>query len=288
MLVPFGEERMTAALQHLDTLVASTPPDTAIVIFLQEMTSSDLGLISSSAWVQERFNMTDVDRSSWLSPSYGTVTLIDARLSITSVFRVPFLSKFDRDGLFVDIALSNSESVVSPGNPSKVLRLCNVHLESLVANPPVRPHQLSAAAVYLHGLEVAGGLLAGDLNAIEPFDRKLHSQNELHDAYLTIGGREDSEEGYTWGHQVPAPVRDRFGCSRMDKILFCGDVEVRSFERLGAGVKVAKDSREEIRNAGQEEWVSDHYGVMGDFEVTGKWMFRSGGRGEEALSSKLS
>ncbi|KAF2623928.1 hypothetical protein BU25DRAFT_349170 [Macroventuria anomochaeta] len=263
MLVPFGDERMSAALQYLETLVTSTPPDTAIVVFLQEMTPSDLDLITSSRWIQTRFNITDKDRSSWLSPHYGTTTLIDARLSVASVFRVPFLSKFDRDGLFVDIALT-----------SKVLRLCNVHLESLIASPPVRPHQLSTVAAYLHAPEVACALLAGDLNAIEPFDWKLHTDNGLEDAYLFLGGKEDSDEGYTWGYQVPAAMREKFGCSRMDKILFCGDVRVNSFERIGTGVKVAEEKRGEAREAGEEEWVSDHYGVMGDFDVIGDWILR--------------
>ncbi|KAF3038575.1 hypothetical protein E8E11_007182 [Didymella keratinophila] len=271
MLIPFGDERMAAALQHLDTIVASTPPDIAIVIFLQEMTPSDLGLVKSSAWIQDRFHITDTDNSSWLSPYYGTVTLVDTRLSISSVFRVPFLSKFDRDGLFVDIALFNPKPASSPDASQNLLRLCNVHLESLVANLPIRPHQVSAAAAYLRAPDVACALLAGDLNAIEPFDRTLHSENELQDAYLSLGGREDSEEGYTWGYQVPAAMRQKFGCSRMDKILFCGDMEVRSFERIGVGVKVAEDLRGEVREAGEEEWVSDHYGVMGDFRIAGNW-----------------
>lgn len=286
MLVPFGKERMTAALCYLDSLVASTPLDIAVIIFLQEMTPSDLGLIASCAWIQDRFNITDVDSSCWLSPYYGTVTFIDTRLSVTSVFRVPFLSKFDRDGLFVDITFSSLKSGASPGASQKVLRLCNVHLESLVADPPVRPHQLSAAASYLHAPEVACALLAGDLNAIEPFDRTLHSENELQDAYLSLGGREDSEEGYTWGYQVPTSMRERFGCSRMDKILYCGDVEVQSFERIGAGVKVAEDVREEVRKAGEEEWVSDHHGVMGDFRIAGDWSLQTCGRGKEVLASK--
>lgn len=288
MLVPFGNERMTAALQYLDTLVASMPPDIAIVIFMQEMTPSDLGLITSSAWIQDRFNITDVDGSSWLSPYYGTVTLIDTRLSISSVFRVPFLSKFNRDGLFVDITLSTSKLSAPSGDSPKVLRLCNVHLESLVANPPVRPHQLSAAAPYLHAPEVACSLLAGDLNAIEPFDRTLHSGNGLEDAYLSLGGREDSEEGYTWGYQVPAAMREKFGCSRMDKILFCGDVDVRSFERVGAGVKVADDLRKEVREAGEEEWVSDHFGVMGHFAIGGTWSLKTCGGNSEVPMSRLS
>lgn len=276
MLVPFGVERMTAALAHLQTLAISTPLDTPIVIFLQELTPSDLSLITASPWIRTRFNITDNDNSSWLSPHYGTATLIDTRLSITSVFRVPFLSKFDRDGLFVDIAISHSsESVSSPRESSKVLRLCNVHLESLVASPPVRPAQLSAAATYLHAPEVVCALLAGDLNAIEPFDRTLHADNGLQDAYLELGGQEDREEGFTWGYQVPQAMREKFGCSRMDKILFRGDVSVRALERIGVGIKVGEDVKRRAGVREEEDWVSDHYGVMGDFDFDNGWSFRA-------------
>lgn len=283
MLVPFGHERMTAALQYLERLVTSTPPDTATVIFLQEMTASDLDLITSSQWIQDRFKITDKDGSSWLSPHYGTTTLVDDRLNVAKVFRVPFLSKFDRDGLFVDITLAST----SQPNVPQVLRLCNVHLESLVADPPVRPHQLIAAAAYLHDPDVACALLAGDLNAIEPFDRSLHSKNQLRDAYLALGGEEDSEEGYTWGYQVPEPMRRRFGCSRMDKILFSGEVEVKKFERIGMDVTVAEDKQEMITKAGELVWVSDHYGVLGDFETSGAWSLHTQA-GESNSRPKLS
>lgn len=63
MLKPFGEERMMAVLTHLETLVSSTP-NTAVLIFLQEMTPSDLDLITASTWMQNSFNITDKDESS--------------------------------------------------------------------------------------------------------------------------------------------------------------------------------------------------------------------------------
>ncbi|KAH6621903.1 Endonuclease/exonuclease/phosphatase [Boeremia exigua] len=269
MQIPLGNERMTAALQHLETLVTSTPPGIAVVIFLQEMTSRDLDLITSSPWIQDRFNITDKQTISWPTPYYGTTTLVDARLSIAGVFRVPFRSKYGRDGLFVDIALSRQSS--SAETSSEVLRLCNVHLESLVADPPIRPHQLSTVSEYLHASKVACALVAGDFNAIEPFDRTLHTDNKLQDAFLSLGGKEDSDEGYTWGYQVPAQMRERFGCSRLDKIWFCGDVRAKSFDKIGVGIK----------EAGDEEWVSDHYGIMGDFEISNDWVLRTVGRGKE-------
>jgi tyrosyl-DNA phosphodiesterase 2 len=260
MLIGFAEERMSAALKHLHTLVESTSREVPVVIFLQEMSQSDMRQIRDASFIQRRFHITDLDERNWLSPLYGTNTLIDRRLSIKSVFRVPWISKFDRDGLFVDLALSGQ-------GEGKVLRLCNTHLESLIADPPVRPLQLQAAAQYLHDSSVATGLLAGDLNAIQPFDRTLHCDNNLKDVYLELGGQEDSDDGYTWGYQVPQAVREKFGCSRMDKILFSGAVRPQKFERIGAGVKVAVENRQQMRDAGEEEWVTDHYGVMVDLQL---------------------
>ena len=280
ILVGFAEERMTAALEYLNGLVSSTPADIPVVVFLQEMGQSDLEQIRNAKWIHERFNITELDGKHWLNPLYGTTTLVDRRLKISNVFRVPWLSKFDRDGLFVDISISHPS--LSDG---KVLRLCNTHLESLIADPPVRPAQLAAAATYLQKTEVACALLAGDLNAIQPFDKTLHSENGLKDTYLELGGVEGTDEGYTWGYQVPQWMKDKFGCSRMDKILFRGDVKPKTFERVGAGVKIAEEHRAKAREAGEEEWVTDHYGVMGDFELTGDWTLQ--GHGTDARA-KLS
>ena len=274
VLGPFGEARMRAALTYLETLVSSVPAPIPIILFLQEMDVSDLIQIREAAWVQQRFYLTDLEPVNWESDVYGTVTLVDKRLSIERVWRVRWYSEFERDGLFVDVHLS-SDSAGEDGDGremGKALRLCNTHLESLIADPPVRPVQLSVASKYLHEAKAAAALLAGDLNAIQPFDRTLHTENGLCDAYLERGGKEDEDEGFTWGYQSGEEARKRFGCSRMDKILFRGDIKVATFERIGIAVRVEGKKGEEMREAGGEEWVTDHYGVMGDFELRG-WRF---------------
>ncbi|KAJ4350387.1 uncharacterized protein N0V89_009008 [Didymosphaeria variabile] len=249
MLIGFAEERMSAALEHLSTLVESTNNETPIVIFLQEMSQSDMKQIRDTPFIQRRFYITDLNERNWLSPLYGTNTLIDRRLSISRVFRVPWISKFDRDGLFVDLALAEQ----GEGKSS-----------------------------------VAAGLLAGDLNAIQPFDWTLHSDNNLKDVYLELGGKEDSDDGYTWGYQVPQALRERFGCSRMDKILFTGGIMPQKFERIGVGVRVAENERKEMRDAGEEEWVTDHYGVMADFQIDEESALAvTEGREDEVPRSKL-
>lgn len=272
ILVDFGEERMQAALEHLNSLTESTPKNVAVVVFLQEMSVADLEQIRDSKWINQRFNLTELDARNWLSPYYGTTALVDRRLTIKNVFRVPLVSIFDRDGLFIDVALSNSQS---PSSGDKVLRLCNTHLESLVADPPVRPVQLKAASKYLQEAEVASALLAGDLNAIQPFDLTLYSDNGLRDTFLELGGADGTEEGYTWGQQVPQWMKEKFGSSRMDKILLNGDIQPKNFERIGVDVRVAEEHRAKMKEAGQDDWVTDHYGVMGDFELTGGWTLQT-------------
>lgn len=128
---------------------------------------------------------------------------------------------------------------------------------------------MEIAGQFLSGEKVAVGVLAGDLNAIQPFDRQLHLEAGLKDAYLELGGAEDSDDGFTWGYQSRPGTRERFGCSRMDKILYRGDVELKGFERVGMGEMVAEEYREQIRAARREVWVTDHYGVKGDFELVG-------------------
>jgi tyrosyl-DNA phosphodiesterase 2 len=286
VLVGHAEERMRAALTYLEEMVASTPSETPVVVFLQEMGRSDLVQIREANWIKSRFNITELDHKNWSAPHYGTTTLVDRRLSITSVFRVPWVTKFDRDGLFVDIAMTNKQSANAN---KKVLRLCNTHLESLVADPPVRPLQLAAASPYLKESNVAGALLAGDLNAIQPFDRTLHSDNGLKDTYLDLGGQEDSDDGYTWGYQVAQWMKDKFGCSRMDKILFHGAVQPYSFDRIGMGLKVAEEDREKVGSDIERSWVTDHYGVMGDFKLLEEWELQThDDDAGEQVRSKLS
>lgn len=254
-LIPYAKPRMAAALNYLADLVKDTPQP--VVLFLQEMVPSDLEQITGAQWVREKFLVTDLDGSNWLAKAphaYGTTTLIDRRLNVKQVFRVPFISKFDRDGLFVDLQAG--------GEASSILRLCNVHLESLPANPPVRDKQLEDAKPYLHDPQLFAALLAGDCNAIEPFDRTLHTENELKDAFLELGGAEDTEEGYTWGYQDVAAIKGRFPPSRMDKLLYRGAFSPKSLERIGVGVKVEDDNvRSEMMETLHCDWVTDHYGL---------------------------
>lgn len=266
-MLPFAAARMRPALAHLEHLTSSLPPTAAPIIFLQECTASDLTTIAATPWIQSRFHLTDIDPSSWATTQYGTTMLIDARLPIASAFRVHYSkTRMDRDALFVDVDVD-----VSSGGPDgqRLLRLCNTHLESMALDPPFRPPQVKLFAEYMHGDGIHAALAGGDFNAIQPFDRTLHGENNLKDAFLELGGQEDTEEAYTWGQQAATSQRERYGCSRMDKVYFCGGVKVRRFERFGAEVLAeGEEERRAIVELGFERpWVTDHLGVVAEVEV---------------------
>ncbi|OQO12654.1 hypothetical protein B0A48_02117 [Cryoendolithus antarcticus] len=274
-MLPFGDSRMTAALAHLDSLISELPESTASVIFLQECTPSDLRLLASTPWIQQHFAITDLDNSMWANAHYGTTTLISRKYPVQQVFRVHFsATNQERDGLFADLLLDDH----------KLFRLCNTHLESLALKPPLRPKQLELIAAHLHSSALAFALVAGDFNAIEPFDRSLHTENNLADAFLSLRGQEDTDKAYTWGQQAATHLREQFGRSRMDKIFFRGDgARCLDFKRFGDGVEVAsEDEKGKIVGLGFERaWVTDHLGVRGRFELGG-----GGGKGESDESGR--
>ena len=190
-------------------------------------------------------------------------------MPIKSVFRFHYeRTGMGRDALFVDVALPEGKS----------LRIGTTHLESLAPRVPVRPAQLAAAAKFMH--EADASIIGGDMNAIQPFDKTLHLDNGLKDAYLESGGVEGAESGMTWGQMAGAPSRRRFGLSRMDKLLYCGGLELAptdgegappAFETFGMDVVIElenDDQREEFQDWGLEKpWATDHLGVKGRFRV---------------------
>ncbi|KAK5109692.1 hypothetical protein LTR62_006814 [Meristemomyces frigidus] len=262
-MLPFPDSRMRLAVRHLEGMIAKQPASTATIVHLNECLASDIKLLKSNFWIRENFKMTDVDTSNWQSGHYGTTTLIDKRLELQSCFRVHYSKTYmERDALFVDINIDTT---------AKPLRFCNTHAESLANEPAFRPPQIALCASYMRDPSVHGAVLAGDLNAIQPFDKHLHADNELQDAYLETGGDEDDEEGHTWGQQAATVQRQRFGTSRMDKVFYCGDVVCTLFERFGMDVEVEDDAeRKEIMELGFEKaWVTDHLGVMAVFDLNG-------------------
>jgi tyrosyl-DNA phosphodiesterase 2 len=264
-MAPQPKARMASALSYLEGLVSSIPMSSAVVIFLQEMSEvliplshvpNDFTQLCQAPWIRRRFHMTDIDLSTTNS-TYGQVTLVDRRLSVASVSRLPFVSEFERDAILVNIRLASDNN--------KMLRLCNVHLDSMHGN--LRPIQWKALAKHLQSHEdAAASIVAGDCNANQPRDQTEPQNNGFKDAYLELGGTEGDEDGMTWGFQ--SLNWKRFGRSRMDKIVFWGEVEVKSLERIGVGLEVEdEDAREQLTDEGELPFVTDHYGLMGHFNI---------------------
>ncbi|KAH7040701.1 uncharacterized protein B0I36DRAFT_235191 [Microdochium trichocladiopsis] len=287
-MLPFAEARMTAALGHLETLISPTLSAAAaaaaaqtptgggrgVVIFLQECTEPDLLTIAGNPWVRDNFVVTDLDNANWASGYYGTTTLVDRKLAaaagLAACFRVHYSkTRMERDVLFVDIDIT-----------AKILRVGNTHLESMALEPAYRPPQVELAARYMKGGDGAAGteadktvhaaLLAGDFNAVQEFDRTLHADNGLKDAYIELGGKEDTQDGYTWGQQAATVLRERYGCSRMDKVYFHGNgLQLNKFERFGADVELQdEEQRRELVDLGFDKpWITDHLGVVAEFDI---------------------
>lgn len=261
---PMANERMSAALSYLRNYISHCPAN--IVILLQEMVRSDLTLILKSSWVRSQFYVSDTTPENWRT-AYGCVTLVDRRLSIRGIGRLAYASsQMGRDALFVDIPV--------PSDRARVLRIGNTHLESLRSDPPLRPLQLRGASnIMKAGDGVHSAFIAGDMNAIQPFDRSLVSACGLEDAFLLSGGSEDTQEGYTWGQMAHRNSRRMYGCCRMDKVLFVqreGEVRVKSFQRFGRDVVVQGEAnRDRLEKMADLEmaWVTDHLGVRADFEI---------------------
>ncbi|KAL1884514.1 hypothetical protein Plec18167_002104 [Paecilomyces lecythidis] len=289
-LVPYAEERMFSALKYLEVLYrdlqekSTSSHNPPLVIFFQEMLNSDLEQIQETDWIRQNFYVTDLSDEFWESGYYGTTTLVDKRLDVQRVFRVHYKNtRMQRDGLFVDVNVQPVD-----GDKPTVLRLCNTHLESLTSNPPRRPVQLRIASTYMHGsgppdqestssLSTSlptphAALLSGDLNAFAPEDLTAPVECGLHDTFLSLGGKDGTDEGYTWGQQVPDEMRKKFGCSRMDKILFCGALKAEKLDRIGEGLKayvgdLFESDSDDSEPMEKDVWVTDHLGLLGDFTI---------------------
>lgn len=305
-MAPFPQARMASALLYLQGLVENIPKSTAVVICLQELRqdvpidfehlqkefdpqiANDLRQIAAAEWVQQRFNVSDLSTEHWRC-GYNSVTLVDRRLTILKVARLHFISEYQREALMVDIVVKQpSEPGGQDPGPAdgisderSVIRVCNVHLDSMAGNPPMRPVQWKACAKYMqhkpNGVMV--GIVAGDCNANRVYDLTLPQENGFKDAYLELGGSEDDPEGLTWG---PQSRQTRFPHRRMDKVCFWqhevdgGGVplQLKSLERIGVGVKVEDMALvEQLAEAGYFGFVTDHYGLMADFDVSQGWTF---------------
>ncbi|KAK0203071.1 hypothetical protein DFS33DRAFT_1385433 [Desarmillaria ectypa] len=186
--------------------------------------------LTESGTEPEILPLQEVSRHAFNSHSFESITLLHkGHVSFTpiTVYRIPYRSHMNRDA---DIHLH------SPSHPSKLFRVINVHLDSLVINPPFRPTQLIISGDYLRA--AGSGIIMGDFNAITPADQNLIDELGLLDAWkvavdksvaygLTAAGHQDDSAGgrnilegkgggETWGVQIEEP----FPLARLDRAAF--------------------------------------------------------------------
>lgn len=93
------------------------------------------------------------------------------------------------------------------------------------------------------------------MDANKPLDRTLPQENGFRDACLELGVKEDAEEGCTWDFQSQEMARKRYGPTRLDKVLYCGEIGAGSLEKIGMGVTVEDEVIREMLGE-RAEWLS--------------------------------
>lgn len=81
--------------------------------------------------------IVSTNTSPFAHPNLGTCVLIPTSMSISKVFRVHYEhTNQERDALCIDLRAADNQ----------ILCMCSTHLESLIADPPLRPGQLATAS----------------------------------------------------------------------------------------------------------------------------------------------
>ena len=237
-------ERSELILDHI-----LKAPKSSDIIFLQEVASSVRQSLLDDTRVRSSFLTTDAqDDTAFRGVPFATMTLLSNERFVTppriekdeddgegegkgerkgegeggsamvldSVFRMTFPSRYNRDALCVDIR--------DPAAPGAVLRLLNVHLDSL--DSCFRRYlEVRLLNDLLREDGSSGGVIAGDFNAIYPEDDTLADEHGLVDAWVALQQRSrtapDADDGgATWG--VGVELEDGQKPLRLDKVVMLG------------------------------------------------------------------
>uniref|UniRef100_A0A0D2YDG1 Endonuclease/exonuclease/phosphatase domain-containing protein n=1 Tax=Fusarium oxysporum (strain Fo5176) TaxID=660025 RepID=A0A0D2YDG1_FUSOF len=166
-MLPHGEARMNAALKHLEELTRQhrLDNDTAVAINLQECVPLDLETIGEKDWIRDSFYCTDIDTSAWASGAYGTASLIDRRLEISSCFRVHYsATQMERDALFIDVSVLPGGQKVSLVPSLQAISTPFSHLTGLsTQTTTLKMHTWNSAAKRaMEGVLIMGHIRGGN------------------------------------------------------------------------------------------------------------------------------
>lgn len=287
------------------------------ILFLQEVSRLAMEHLLQDPWIRSHWYVSDAGAAQWGSDTSGfsTVTLVSRRFGwaasagvgsagsvgsassagsgspiLGALWRVDFPSLFGRYAICCEILMAgrrrdesvesveSAESAESGEGAPEVVRLVNVHLDSLQIRPSKRPRQLQIVANMLHRRGTAAsssgvrahGLVAGDFNPVLPDeDGPLVAANDLVDAweYLHPGG--ESESGMTWG----IDGKQAYPPARLDKVAVVG-LEPLAMTVMHPGhVQTALWDEKKKSAAGSSvplPW-SDHSGLWCRFRTTNQY-----------------
>ncbi|KAG8983091.1 hypothetical protein FRB90_006312 [Tulasnella sp. 427] len=227
-------QRVERSQLILDRILGSKLSD---IIFLQEVASDDdaafkgVPFATMTLLSNERFatpllaEKKDGGDAKGEEEEEGTR---DARMMLHSAFRMTLPSRYERDALCVNFH--------DPATPGNVVRLLNVHLDSLDAYFR-RAFQVNLLNGVLREGGCSGGVIAGDFNAIERDDRTLVEKHALVDAWVKLHGQTTGRDGATWG--VGVELDNGLKPGRLDKVAMLGlepvDIEVLQPGRIDDG-----------------------------------------------------
>ncbi|KAI0090933.1 hypothetical protein BDY19DRAFT_877107, partial [Irpex rosettiformis] len=180
-------ERSQPILDHI------LGPKSSDIIFLQEVVSDVRQLVLNDPRVRSRFLTSDAeDDTAFKGVPFATMTLLsndrfaspllaeekdrsdgkgegqgqgqgrgqqDSKMMLHSAFRMTLPSRYGRDAFCVNFH--------DPATPGNVLRLLNVHLDSLDSYFR-RAYEVHLLDRFLREDGCSGGVIAGDFNAIDP------------------------------------------------------------------------------------------------------------------------
>ncbi|KAH9911441.1 Endonuclease/exonuclease/phosphatase [Epithele typhae] len=246
-------------------------PKSPDIIFLQEVASEVRRSLLDDPRVRSSFLASDAeDDKDFKGVPFATMTLLSnerfvspsnvlaekdgsegkgegrggSKMVLDSVFRMTLPSRYQRDALCVNVR--------DPATPGNVLRLLNVHLDSLDSHFR-RAYEIFLLDRLLREGGCSGGVIAGDFNAVEPNDLTLVEKFGLVDAWVKLHGRTTGrDEGATWG--VGVELEDGLEPGRLDKVVMLG-LEPADIEILQPGL------------VGPSTPWSDHCGLRCTFTV---------------------
>lgn len=234
------------------------------VLCLQEVTPELAELIAASTWLSLRFHCSD------LQHSYDVLTLVRKDLAVRW-WAVSIPTTLGRRCLVADISAASDppECLGEPSHLVGVVRVANVHLESLKENAGMRARQLDVIFPAINPRAVVDtddvhlALLCGDFNFCSSWDENEHVvQRGFDDVWASLRGHEPGFTEDTARNAMLLEAKGKTKQVRFDRVL------LRTSEAMPIGTGVA----EFIDLLGTEPlaedlWPSDHFGLFARISV---------------------